>query len=96
MCSFLNLTSKVSKWVSWVRAEFSIQGDVNLVGFDGLMLVQMERQEFLNHWPPFIGDIGWEHFQFVLNRSTQESQVMIDTFTSFCLFFNFKLERGEY
>ena len=37
----------------------------------------MDRVDFLNHWPAFIGDIGWEHFQFVLNRSTQESQVKI-------------------
>ena len=41
------------------------------------MLAQMDRVEFLTHWPAFIGDIGWEHFQFVLNRSTQESQVKI-------------------
>lgn len=85
----------MSKWVSWVRTEFSIQGDVNLVGFDGLMLVQMDRVEFLNHWPPFIGDIGWEHFQFVLNRSTQESQVMIATWhIKKLLILIFKLERG--
>jgi len=61
--------------VSWVRNEFSIQGEVNLDGYDGHVLAQMSRTEFLAHWPPFIGDIGWEHFQFILNRSNQESQV---------------------
>ena len=69
-------TVQVAKWVAWVRSEFCILGEVNFTGFDGLMLAQMDRAEFLNHWPPFIGDIGWEHFQFVMNRSNQESQVI--------------------
>jgi len=35
----------------------------------------MSRSEFLSLWPPFVGDIGWEHFQYLLNKADQDSQV---------------------
>lgn len=63
--------------MEWVRREFSIFAHVTLEGFDGSQLTRMNRAEFLSHWPPFVGDIGWEHFQYLLNKADQDSQVFI-------------------
>jgi hypothetical protein len=60
-----------------VRREFCIQGVVSLDGFDGAQLTRMSRAEFLAHWPPFVDEIGWEHFQYLLNKADQDSQVKI-------------------
>merc|ERR1712130_76833 len=67
----------VSQWIEWVRREFSIHGLVSLDGYDGSQLTRMSRSEFLSHWPPFVGDIGWEHFQYLLNKADQDSQLII-------------------
>ena len=56
----------VRLWVQWVIKDFSLEG-INAQDFTmtGLELINMGREAFLARTPPFMGDILWQHLEFL-------------------------------
>ena len=42
----------------------------NINNIDGRQLLTLSRDEFLYLWPPLVGDIPWEHINFLKTNFT--------------------------
>ena len=56
----------VRQWLLWAIKDFSLEGisvqDFQMKGRD---LINMGRENFLARTPPFMGDILWQHLEFL-------------------------------
>ncbi|KAF2344160.1 Pointed domain, partial [Trinorchestia longiramus] len=56
----------VGLWLQWAVKDFSLEGisveDFNMSGVD---LLTLGRDAFLARTPPFMGEILWQHLEFV-------------------------------
>lgn len=56
----------VRQWLMWAIKDFSLEGvSVHEFQMKGRDLVGMGRDSFLNRTPPFMGDILWQHLEFL-------------------------------
>ena len=56
----------VRQWLMWAIKDFSLEGvSVQEFQMKGRDLVGMGRDSFLNRTPPFMGDILWQHLEFL-------------------------------
>jgi len=54
----------VIQWANWIKDEFRLDS-FNINNIDGRQLLTLSRDEFLYLWPPLVGDIPWEHINFL-------------------------------
>jgi hypothetical protein len=57
----------VKQWLLWDQREFCLEVFLvdNLAVLDGEQLCRLSRDDFLNRAPFFIGNILWEHLEFM-------------------------------
>jgi c-ets proto-oncogene protein len=56
----------VQQWLSWASGELSLHIlDPSVLSVKGAQLCQMEREEFIERCPPYVGDILWEHLDLM-------------------------------
>ncbi|KAH7946352.1 hypothetical protein HPB49_023413 [Dermacentor silvarum] len=60
----------VAHWLGWAIREFSLEG-VNMPSFamKGKDMCALGKESFLTRFPPFMGDILWEHLD-ILQKGT--------------------------
>ncbi|XP_050716777.1 protein C-ets-2-like isoform X8 [Eriocheir sinensis] len=64
----------VRQWLMWAIKDFSLEGvSVHEFQMKGRDLVGMGRDSFLNRTPPFMGDILWQHLEFLQKDVEEES-----------------------
>ncbi|KAL8596252.1 hypothetical protein ACOMHN_021292 [Nucella lapillus] len=67
----------VQQWLSWATGELSLHGlEGSHWAIKGTQLCKLEREEFLQRCPPFVGDILWEHLD-ILKREAALSQSLL-------------------
>ncbi|XP_066966640.1 protein c-ets-1-A-like isoform X5 [Macrobrachium rosenbergii] len=64
----------VRQWLMWAIKDFSLEGvSVHEFQMKGRDLVGMGRESFLARTPPFMGDILWQHLEFLQKDVEEES-----------------------
>ncbi|XP_071516361.1 transforming protein p54/c-ets-1-like isoform X1 [Panulirus ornatus] len=64
----------VRQWLMWAIKDFSLEGvSVHEFQMKGRDLVGMGRDSFLARTPPFMGDILWQHLEFLQKDVEEES-----------------------
>ncbi|XP_063587240.1 protein C-ets-2-like isoform X2 [Penaeus indicus] len=64
----------VRQWLVWAIKDFSLEGvSVHEFQMKGRDLVGMGRESFLARTPPFMGDILWQHLEFLQKDVEEES-----------------------
>ncbi|CAG5105854.1 Oidioi.mRNA.OKI2018_I69.chr1.g2514.t1.cds [Oikopleura dioica] len=63
----------VIQWANWIKDEFRLDS-FNINNIDGSQLLGLTRDEFLYLWPPLVGDIPWEHMNFLKTNFTYLSE----------------------
>ncbi|XP_045135299.1 ETS-like protein pointed isoform X3 [Portunus trituberculatus] len=64
----------VRQWLMWAIKDFSLEGvSVQEFQMKGRDLVGMGRDSFLDRTPPFMGDILWQHLEFLQKDVEEES-----------------------
>ncbi|GFO11115.1 protein c-ets-2 [Plakobranchus ocellatus] len=63
----------VSQWLQWFTHEFSFEGlQMSNFQMDGRELCNLDKKEFLERCPPYIGDIIWEHLDMMKKEMREE------------------------
>jgi hypothetical protein len=42
---------------------------------DGGVLLRMSREQFLCQWPPLVGEVPWEHINYLKTQPTHTTQM---------------------
>ncbi|KAH8023449.1 hypothetical protein HPB51_014698 [Rhipicephalus microplus] len=85
----------VANWLSWAIREFSLEG-VNMPTFamKGKDMCALGKDAFLARFPPFMGDILWEHLD-ILEKAREEDGTAANVVVSFSRHFIPRLKRSR-
>ncbi|XP_076438360.1 transforming protein p54/c-ets-1-like isoform X2 [Babylonia areolata] len=75
----------VQQWLAWASAELSLHGiDASLWAVKGAQLCKMDREDFINRCPPFVGDILWEHLD-IMKREVLQARSLLCYSEAMCV-----------